>query len=401
MIGSERIRIMLMLCLALLLLLTLPVGQAILSNIFYHVTLLDAKIGISTLIVNLKGFTDEGTEVTIDRIDIVWLRSPLNDKSMVIFSGEPPAVIVLPRVLLNRVARVDFYGRVTWIDFYNVEKILILAYSNLGYFGLKTLCTEISRPVLNVNLNVRMRKNEELIRRTSEILDYSQRLVETMNFEKKSAFITLYPDKGVEIDITVPKGAPIWLQSKTRYATSYDELPNSSWDSSPSAVSSSWNMVFKSRAYAPNGGSWVKCGTKIRWTYERWEIYDSYNPEEIIEIIEIVYPSAHLGGISYLSYGSYSPPSVSGNTVLVGDGGAGIYIDLGGTWQIGGISVTLIFTPSYEKKISIRLGFILRYTGCTAFVYVFQNAYDPLEYDVYAFDKGTNWAKLYTAWVRE
>ena len=73
---------------------------------------------------------------------------------------------------------------------------------------------------------------------------------------------------------------------------------------------------------------------------------------------------------------------------------------VGGAWEIGGVSVTLGFSASYPDgrvTIGLNLGFAIRYVGAT--VCVTSAAKDPLQYSVVAFDRGTNWGRVYTAWV--
>jgi len=119
-------------------------------------------------------------------------------------------------------------------------------------------------------------------------------------------------------------------------------------------------------------------------------------------VIEAVFPSACLGGVYYVGVGPYSPPPVGGAVIPIGDPGACVQFDLGGAWEIGGVSVTLGFSASYPDgrvAIGLSLGFAIRYVGATVTVCVTAAAKDPLQYSVVAFDRGTNWGRVYTAWV--
>lgn len=75
---------------------------------------------------------------------------------------------------------------------------------------------------------------------------------------------------------------------------------------------------------------------------------------------------------------------------------------ISGTWQFDGLSVSLSFGVSYPTggvTIGVSLSFVIRYAASSVKVCVARNAYDPFRYSVYAFDQGTNWGRIFTAWI--
>ena len=119
-------------------------------------------------------------------------------------------------------------------------------------------------------------------------------------------------------------------------------------------------------------------------------------------MIEAAFPSVCLGGVYYIETGSYTPPPVGGNVQPIGDPGACVQFNISGAWEIGGVSVALGFSVSYPTgnvSTGVSLGFTIRYVGATVAACVVSAAKDPLQCSVVAFDKGTNWGRVYTAWV--
>jgi ethanolamine utilization microcompartment shell protein EutS len=79
-----------------------------------------------------------------------------------------------------------------------------------------------------------------------------------------------------------------------------------------------------------------------------------------------------------------------------------VQFNIGGAWEIGGVSVALGFGASYPTgnvSIGVSLGFTIRYAGATVTVCVVSAAENPLQHSVVAFDRDTNWGRVYTAWV--
>ncbi|MGB9759227.1 MAG: hypothetical protein ACP5IT_06850 [Thermoproteota archaeon] len=393
------------------LLLMLPPVQAFTSRMTYYATLPYARIPYALVNINVEATYFNGSTASVRDLTVIWLASPRNDlKSSVIYSGNGKATsITLPRVHISRVSKTNAYGKIEWIDIYNVENLLITIVTYDGCLGTKTIGVELNNVVVNVNVKVEVSQKNRLknIKGTLEasgLLTAASyyHLVESKESLKTSKFITLYPDKGVTIKLLVPQGKTLWFESISRTAPGYDSLQSTSWSHGNSGVNMPDTCTFDSSIPAPNGGNWVDLGTQVKWRYERWEGYDSnYN---LVEVIETIFPSECLGGIAYLSYGAYTPPSASGNLKLIGDGGASRTLSMGGTWTIGGISVSLSFGVSYPTgsvTVGGSFGFSLKYESCSATISVVSNAYDPLKYSVYAFDAGTGWAKLYTAWIKD
>jgi len=379
----------------------LPEIQSASSWLAYHATTLYAKLPVSAVRVEAVAVDEKGTQVPVRELAVVWLASPLNNftSSLVHRAGGSSALLSLPRVHLGRVVQVDAYNRVRWVDLHNVENLLLMVVGEDGSFGATVAGVELSDVAVSLKVKVKLTSRLASAARAFAQSSTWYWLVEYQEFEEVSAFSTLYPDAGVKIAVTVPAGMTLWFESKSRSAPSYGSLAQAQWSSGFSGVNSPRTMSFDSSVPAPSGGVWVELGTKVKWRYERWERYDN---GVLTQVIEAVFPSACLGGVYYVGVGPYSPPPVGGAVIPIGDPGACVQFDLGGAWEIGGVSVTLGFSASYPDgrvAIGLSLGFAIRYVGATVTVCVIGAAKDPLQYSVVAFDRGTNWGRVYTAWV--
>lgn len=389
---------------ALVALVVLPIlheAQAAASWLAYYATISYAKLPVSAVRVEVVAVDGKGARVPVRELAVVWLASPLNNftSSLVHKGTGGSALLLLPRAHLGRVTQVDAYNRVRWIDLYNVENLLVMVVGEDGSFGATVTGVELSDVVVGLKVEVKLTSKLSYPLKSFAQGSSWYWLVEYQELEKVSAFSILYPDAGVKIAITVPAGMTLWFESKSRSASSYANLPQAQWSSGFSGVNSPVTTLFDSSVPAPSGGVWVKLGTKIKWRYERWERYDG---GVLTQVIEVVFPSACLGGAYYMETGAYLPPPVDGNVQPVGDPGACVQFSVGGAWEIGGVSVTLGFSASYPDgrvTIGLSLGFAIRYVGATVTVCVTSAAKDPLQYSVVAFDRGTNWGRVYTAWV--
>jgi hypothetical protein len=375
--------------------------QAAASWLAYYASTPYAKLPMSLVRVEVAAVDEKGAQVPVRELAVVWLASPLNNfTSQLVHRGSSGvALLSLPRAHLGRVVQVDAYNRVRWADLYNVENLLLMVVGEDGSFGAAVAGVELSD--VAVSLKVEVRLTSKIASAAAGFAQSSTwyRLAEYQEFERVSAFSILYPDAGVKIVQTIPSGMTLWFESKSRSAPDYYTLPQAQWSSGFSGVNSPVTMTFDSSVPAPSGGVWVKLGTKVRWRYERWERYDS---GVLTQVIEAVFPSACLGGIYYIETGSYTPPPVGGNVQPIGDPGACVQFNIGGAWEIGGVSVALGFSVSYPAgnvSIGVSLGFTIRYVGATVTVCVVSAAKNPSQYSVVAFDRGTNWGRVYTAWV--
>jgi len=389
----------------------LPPVQALTSKMMYYVTLPYVKIPSALVTIEVEANYLNGSATNIRELTVIWLASSRNNlKSSIIYHGNAKSIsVTLPRVHISRVSKVDAYGKIEWVDLYNVENFLVIVVTDEGYLGTKTTGIELDNVVVDTKVKVEV-SHENKVKDTQKTLKASAlltaasyyQLVESKESSKISKFATLYPDKGVTIKLSIPQGKTLWFESISRSAPSYGSLQSTSWSHGNSGVNMPDACTFDSSVLTPNGGNWVDLGTQVKWRYERWEGYD--NNHILVVVIETIFPSECLGGIAYLNYGAYTPPSASGNLILVGDGGASRTIGMGGVWTIGGISVSLSFGVSYptgSATVGGSFGFSLKYESCSATISVVSNPYDPLKYSVYAFDSGTGWAKLHTAWIKD
>ncbi|MEM4873227.1 MAG: hypothetical protein QXY35_07215 [Thermofilaceae archaeon] len=378
----------------------LPSVQAAFTWMGYYLTTPYAKLPSAIVQLRVRVRGPDGSYSAVRDVAVIWLASPTNNHtSRVVHRGlGDSAVIALPRVHLNRVASVDGLGRVSWVDLYNVENLLIVASTVDNSCGAVVIGIEVKDPV--IGLTVEVEPASKLAGPSAPAPSSTwYHLVEVQERDGLSAFTVLHPDLGVSVELTVPQGVSFWFESKSRAAPSYSSLPSASWSSGMSGVSLPGTLTFHSTVRAPDGGYWIRLGMWIRWRYERWERYDN---GVLTQIIECIFPHRALGGAYYLEEGSYTPPAMSGNVKPIGDGGACVTWSISGTWQFDGLSVSLSFGVSYPTggvTIGVSLSFVIRYAASSVRVCVIRNAYDPFRYSVYAFDQGTNWGRIFTAWI--